>query len=190
MRLEEQIGKLSKRLLAYAPGQLAELRRMEPGSAGVPAYWRLANECAFRDQDADIWMSIVRTMAILAPKGQRNARHRLHDRGRHLGAVLCDGGDPSWLPRDPSSADGVVSEKRLMRFLALPASQRGPALERIARMLATRRDRDPEQGLNCTEIAALLLWPEDQRNLQNIARDYYRRLDYVAPEARTEETEA
>jgi len=185
--LEETISKLSTGLLALAPGPLAALRRMEAGSVGEPAYWRLASQCGFRDGDADIWMQIVIIMAILVPKGQRTPDHRLHVPKQCLGAVLCDGGNAGWRA-EGSEPRPVLSETRLARFLALPAAQRGPALERIARMLATRRD--PQQGLNCTEIAALLLRPQDQRNLQNIARDYYRRLDYVAPEARTEETEA
>jgi CRISPR system Cascade subunit CasB len=186
--LEETIDKLSNELLALAPGPVAELRRMEIGGPGAPAYWRLAKECRFLDSNPDLWMRIVAIMAILTSKGKRRGNDRLHDPRRRLGVVLCDGADPGW----PGDARGdaprpFLSETRLARLFALPAGQRGEAIARIARMLATRRD--PASGVNCVEIAALLLSPDNERNLQNIARDYYRRLDAAAFKTKAEETE-
>ena len=60
----------------------------------------------------------------------------------------------------------------------MPSSQRGEALERIARMLAPRRA--PKEGVNCTEIALLLLDSGNSLLLQDIARSYYARLDRTA----------
>lgn len=186
--LEETIDRLSNELLALAPGPLAELRRMEVSGPGAPAYWRLARECGFLDGSPDLWMRIAAIMAILTPKGKRRENDRLHDSKRRLGAVLCDGADPGW-PGDARGDDlrPFLSETRLARFLAQPAGQRGEAIARIARMLAARRD--PARGVNCIEIAVLLLSPDNERNLQNVAHDYYKRLDDAARKSKAEETE-
>lgn len=176
-----KIRLLSDELLGFAPGPLADLRRMEIGGAGAPAFWRLAAKGAFLDEDIDAWMQIARIMAILVPKGDLTGKERLHQvrdgegRKRSLGAVLCDGGDPGWPPKEGVVHDGVFSEKRLARFLALPTIARGPALERIARMLAT--GRSPNSGVDCVEIANLLLDPDNREHTRGVAREYYRRLD-------------
>jgi CRISPR system Cascade subunit CasB len=180
---------LSAGLLALDPGPLADLRRMEPGDAGAAAYWRLASKGGFLEGPADIWMQIVKIMAILTPKGERQPPDRLHQAKPGLGAILCDGGDPSW----PGDAKGVeprpfLSETRLARFLAQPPAYRGEALERIARMLA--RSRSPESGVNCAQIAWLLLHPEGDHTGQTIARDYYRRLDTASRSAQSKENKA
>jgi CRISPR system Cascade subunit CasB len=186
MPLDVSIERLSRGLLGLDPGPLAELRRMAPGGPGVPAYWRLANDCGFREDDADVWMQVVKIMAILSPKGQRSDKDRLHDASHRLGAALCDGGDPRWRPRNPTEPQGEFSEKRLARFLALSPAGRGEALERIARMLA--RSRDPARGIDCITLARLLLVPDDKRPLQHLARDYHRRLDDAARPAKQKET--
>ena len=52
--------------------------------------------------------------------------------------------------RSPQKPRPALSEARFARLLATPASQRGEAIERIARMLA--RTRTPEVGINCKEL--------------------------------------
>lgn len=183
MPLDETVKELSRMLLSLAPGPLAELRRMEVSGPPVPIFWRLATKCEFDKSNTDAWKQVVKILAILTPKGEKRPAYCLHDVKRGLGTVLCDGGDPGWrFQNDPP--DGVFSEKRLARFLALPRAQRGPALERIARLLA--RTRDAASGINCTDIAALLLTGDNKDSLDRIARDYYRRLD--RPAARDAET--
>lgn len=184
--LSEKIASLSAGMLALDPGPLAELRRMEPGKTPLAAYWRLAAAHGFLDGSADAWMRIVKIMAILTPKGERRDTDRLHEGSRRLGAILCDGGDPRW----PGDAGGVeprpsLAETRLARFLAQSGAHRGEALERIARALA--RDRVPESGVNCVEIARLLLTPDDERQNQEIARAYYRRLDAASRSAQNKD---
>ena len=49
MQLKERVVALSDELLRLDPGDLAELRRFEPGDAGPLAYWRLAAKCGFLD---------------------------------------------------------------------------------------------------------------------------------------------
>jgi CRISPR system Cascade subunit CasB len=176
---DEMIDLLSKHLLRLDSGSLAELRRIEIGGAGPLPFWRLAAECGFLDSDANVWMHIVQILAILAPKGERLHSDRLHDLKRRFGAVLCDGGDPGWT--GGGGARPFFSEARLARLLAKPAEQRADALTRTARMLASSRDR--ASGINCQEIAALLLLPKVESPLQAIARAYYQRLDSATRKA-------
>jgi len=174
--LEETIAVLSAKLLALDPGPLSELRRMEPDGVGTSMFWRLVATLDLPVLKTSEWMQIVRILAVLTPKSAQNASVRLHDRSFRLGRILCDGGNPAW-PTDPQNPRPALSEQRLARLLVTPASQRGEALERIARMLA--RSRSPEVGINCTEIALLLLGPSNPLPLQDVARSYYARLDYA-----------
>lgn len=182
--IEETIESLSAKLLGLDPGPLAELRRMQPDGPGTPIFWRLAAQYNFRDPDLGAWKQIVRILALLTPRGSRSGDARLHERSRRLGAVLCDGGNPAWPPPGPEP-NPALSEQRLARFLAMSSAQRGDALERIARLLA--RTRDPQSGINCVEIARLLLYPDDVRQLQDIARDYYSKLDRAAKQSTKQE---
>lgn len=182
--IEDTIESLSPKLLSLDPGPLAELRRMQLDGAGTPIFWRLAAEHEFRDSDLDAWKQIVRILALLVPRGSRSGDARLHERSRRLGTVLCDGGNPAWPPPGPEPSP-VMSEQRLARLLAMSAAQRGEALERIARMLA--RTRSPQSGINCIDIARLLLDPGDVRPLQDIARDYYSKLDRAAKQSKKQE---
>jgi CRISPR system Cascade subunit CasB len=187
LTLDETIATISQRLLGLDLGPLAELRRMDPDGVGTPIFWRLAVELDFRADQTKQWMRVVRILAILTPKSRLNPAVRLHDRSRQLGRAFCDGGSPEW-PSDPKSPRPALSEARFARLLVLPAAQRSEALERVSRMLA--RTRAPEVGINCTEIARLLLQPDDLRPLQNLARDYYRRLDPADRNATKEGTAA
>ena len=159
-----------------SPGALADLRRMGP--AGAPAFWRLAARSPAnigRPDKQEDWMAIVRILAILTPKGEPEKRTRLHDPGRKLGEVLCDGGDPAWTGRPRP----VFGERRLTQLMAARGAQRAKLLERAARFL------EPGARLNVPDIAYALLNPTEARLL---AKPYYRRLDRAERAAkRTEE---
>lgn len=175
--LDDAVTTISLRLHRLQPGPLAALRRMEPGGAGTPAFWQLVCELDLHPSRTDVWMQIIRIMAILSEKGDPGTRtNPLHDTTRPLGAVLVDGGDRDWSP-SPNAKDirPALSEMRLSRFLGLPPGARGEALERIAR--AVTRSRTPGHGVNCTDIAALLLSHDNPGAVRKLARDYYRRLD-------------
>jgi CRISPR system Cascade subunit CasB len=182
--LEETIESMSAKLLSLDPGPLAELRRMEPDSPGTPIFWRMVAQYELRDYELSAWKQIIRMMALLLPCGHRDADVRLHDRSQHFGAVLCNGGTPTWPPPGPEPKP-VYSEVRLARFLAMPAAQRGEALERMARMLA--RSRSPHIGVNCIDVARLLLRPEEAYPIQDVAKHYYARLDRAAYQSKQEE---
>lgn len=169
------------------PGPLAEVRRMALETA-APAFWRLAarHPETIARWPAE-WIEIIRTLAILTPKGTPEHRPALHDPARRLGAVLCDGGDPAWPgPHRPGAApEPVVSERRLAQFLAARGSNRTTLLVRTARALA--RTRRPEAGLDVRDIAWAVLAPG---NAARIAEAFYRRLDRAEAAARKEETAA
>ena len=113
---------LARSLLGLGTGPLAELRRMDVNGVGPPAYWHVAKEAAFVERaDDSRRMQIVKILAILTPKGRRLSSDRLHERQHPLGRFLCAGGDPQWRPAQVEEPDGVISQVRLARFLALSA---------------------------------------------------------------------
>ena len=151
------------------PGPLAELRRMQQGSC-APAFWRLVArhpETIGRLNQQDTWMTIVRIVAILTPKGDPVDRPRLHDSRRRLGEVLCDGGDPGWTGPRP-----MLSERRLAQLMAARGSQRAVLLARAMHALA--RSMPHGSRVNLVDVAYALLAPDNGRLL---AEPYFRRLD-------------
>lgn len=184
MSLKDIIEKVSEQMLRhFGTGDLAELRRMN-GPVEPSAYWRLAAECGFLHPDDAVqrWGPVIRIFALITPKGERQPSDRLHDPKRRLGAVLADGGDPNW--QGGADARPFLSEARLARFLATPADQRAEALTGVVRALASSRDRSA--GVDCVEIANLLLASDTTEALRSIAQTYYARLDAARP--RSEES--
>ena len=155
------------------PGPLAELRRMNI-SAGAAGFWRLAAQHPDTiNNSLEDWMSIVRILALLTPKGDPAKRKPLHDAKRRLGEVLCDGGDPNWPDSNPPRP--VLSEQRLARLMAARGRQKGVLLHRA--VSAISRTRQQDSGLNVTDIAWILLDSDIGRTGRRIAEHYYRRLD-------------
>lgn len=181
---KEAVFNLSRQMLfELDPGAMARLRRMDVDGAGEPDYWQLAAECGFLDENQDRWRRIIQLMALLCGKGEAGKRGALHDNKRGLGAVLCDGGDPHWSPGPAGDGRPVLSEARFARFLELSWADRHEALARLMRWLAAHRNSD--SGVNCTDIAELILIPDPVRTLRRIARDYYRRLDFQSTKTET-----
>ena len=185
---EQTINSLSQAMNRLGTGPLAELRRMAVDGPGTTDFWHLAGLCGFLEdkQRTDSWMRIVKIMAILTPKGEPVDRIPLHNKSRSLGTVLCDGGHDPW-PAASAAARPFLSETRLARFLAQRPEQRAEALERQARALAAKRN--PDLGINCADIAALLLYPDNEsHHLRNLTRAYYQRLDSAARKTKKEGT--
>lgn len=165
-------------------GAMAELRRMDAANPAA-AFWRIAVRNRIMMEDQANWVTILRILALLTPKGEPPPEGRpvLHNAARPFGRVLCDGGDPGWQPQGDNS-DGVVSERRLMQLLATRGPSRAVALERAARMLAPRIQ--PGSGVDVAQIALALLDPGDTAT---IAKAYFRRLDGATPTASEENPE-
>ncbi|MCY4487373.1 MAG: hypothetical protein OXF11_09695 [Deltaproteobacteria bacterium] len=171
----------ARMLQRLEPGPLADLRRMD-GGIGAPGFWRLAAQhpgTIGREQQA--WMGIIRIMAILTPKGEPSSRWDLHDPKRRLGAVLCDGGDPTW--PGTASPRPRVSERRLGQLITSRDKQREVSLTRLARSITSTRQ--PNSGVNVVDIAWTLLYPDSKYSAQRLAEPYYRRLDRAEREHQT-----
>ena len=183
--LEQKINYLSQTMNRLGTGPLADLRRMAVDGPGTTDFWHLANRYGFLESsNTDSWMRIVKIMAILTPRGEPAGRLPLHNKNQSLGKVLCDGGRNDW---SAASDTPFLSETRLARFLAQRPEQQTETLERQARALAAKRN--PDIGINCADIAALLLYPDNEsHHLRNLTRAYYQRLDSAARKTKEEET--
>lgn len=165
-------------------GAMAELRRMDATNP-APAFWRIAVQSPAMTSNLPEWVTILRILALLTPKGDSppDGRPLLHSGARPFGRVLCDGGDPGWIPQG-ENPDGVFGERRLVQLLATRGPARAVALERAARMLAPRIQ--PGSGVDVAQIALALLNPADTTT---IAAAYFRRLDgaiRTSPEEKTQ----
>ena len=185
--VEQKIESLSQAMNRLGTGPLAELRRMAVHGPGTADFWHLAARCGFIESHrTDSWMRIVKIMAILTPRGEPAERPSLHDKNRPLGQALCDGGHNPW-PTADTTPRPFLSETRLARLLAQLPEQRAEALERLARMLAAKRN--PKIGINCVDIAYLLLDSnKESKCLRKLARTYYQCLDSATHKSEQEET--
>ena len=173
--IEETILDVTKTIQHLGTGPLAELRRMKEKQIAAPAFWKLVvkHPCTMgREKNGQTWMTIVRIIAILMPKGDPDRRPPLHDPKRRLGTVLCDGGDPDWRPDSTENPKPVFSERRLMQLLSARGRQREVLLTRAARTIAHGRRQD--SGVNTVDIAYTLFKPKSEGWL---AKPYYLRLD-------------
>ena len=174
-------------IAGLSTGNLAELRRMELGNF-APWFWRLATRCpatvGIREED---WMHVVRILAILTPRGDPENGPRLHQPSRHLGAVLCDGGDRGWSETAQAQPRPAYSELRFAKLLESKGAQRSVLLTRAARSLA--RSMLPGSGVNVIDIAFATLYPESVEVNNGLARSFYARLDGASRRAGNQEEE-
>jgi CRISPR system Cascade subunit CasB len=141
-------------IAAADPGDKAETRRM--GNAGSGLFWRQVARLDIPEGQEVNWRLFTRLVALLTPASRAAS---IHDAGRAFGAALADAG---------------LSEARLARLLAARGTARHDALERAIRMLARMGG-----GLDVTDLARTILWPDDTSRL---ARSYYHQLDHVKDE--------
>ncbi len=181
--IEDTARSAAKYLQYLDPGNLAELRRMRPPSVGAPAYWRLAaRHSGTISRNHNAWLVILRSLAILTPRGEPESRPPLHNPSRRLGYVLCDGGDPDW-PSTGKLVRPAISENRLAQLMSARGKQRQILLERAIRAIA--RTRRPESGINVVDIAWWLLSTDAERSTRQLAESYYQRLDRAEQEQPT-----
>lgn len=173
----------ARMLKDLAPGPLAELRRMGPN--GAPCFWRLAAQhpetiAPSPEAEAD-WMTIVKILAILTPRGDPEQRKPLHQSRRALGEVLCDGGNPAWPDSNPPRP--ALSERRFAQLLASRGEQKRVLFTRA--MQAISRTYQSGSGINVVHIAWAVLSSNSGSMKQQLARAYYRRLDRAERNAET-----
>ncbi len=172
--VEKTVTDAAGMLKDLAPGPLAELRRMESPN-GAPYFWRLAAQHpeTIDPRREEAWMTIVKILAILTPRGDPENRKPLHQVRRALGEVLCDGGNPAWPESNPPRP--VLSERRFAQLLASRGKQKRVLFARA--ILAISRTYQSGSGINVVDIAWAVLASNSGRIKQQLARDYYRRLD-------------
>lgn len=177
------IAKIGETLACLEPGELASLRRMslDGEDSGAPYFWRLASRHHFGGPERTaVWARIVQIMAILTAKGSPDDKGSPHTPRtkasgyRGLGHALCDGGDPSW-GQGETDPRPMLSELRFARLLAARGPMRTDLMERAARALAARKPDDA--GVDCADLARLLLFDGNPEPARKLARDYYDRLD-------------
>lgn len=183
--LKDTIFEIGRTLADLDPGALADLRRMslDGDQAGAPYFWRLTSRYKFGDgARLEAWARVVRIMAILTDKGAPETKRSPHDPPtrdngwRGLGTALCDAGDPGW-GRGETDPRPMLSELRFARLLAARGTSQAELMERAVRNLAARKLHGV--GFNCTDLAWLLLAPENPAHARKLAEDYYDRLDRV-----------
>ena len=181
--LPETIFAIGRTLADLEPGALADLRREAgEGSGPRPSYfWRLAARHEAIRHNEESWLRIIRIMAILTDKGAPKGKLSPHvsksaaNNWRGLGVALCDGGDPQWGvgQLDPRP---MLSELRFARLLAATGDMRADLMEHAARALTAKKSPGTG-GVDCTDLARFLLYPNDPEPGRSLARSYYARLD-------------
>lgn len=151
-----------------SPGEVAELRRLEPGHPGGAAFWKavvfqLEPAGQLRGADAEArWALILRAI------GELHGQHRPR---RRLGRALAAAG---------------VSEMRLVRLLRAGLDTLPGTLSAVSRQLASAAE-----SVDLADLALLVVTARgaagarssEERVRRNIARDYYRGLRKAAADS-------
>jgi CRISPR system Cascade subunit CasB len=147
-----------------SPGEVAELRRLEPGRPPGAAFWKClafhvepAGQLPTGDGEAR-WQLILRAVGEL---------HSLHRRGRRLGRAL---------------AAAKVSEMRLARLLRADLDGLGASLRAVSHQLASAGERVDLADLARLVVTARRGKPKRREGAvrQHIALDFYRGLRKAA----------
>jgi CRISPR system Cascade subunit CasB len=181
LSLDDTIFNIGRDLAGLDTGPLAELRRVPPNELTPrPAYfWRLRDRYPRIARDEETWLLIIRIMAILTDKGPPERVDGIRKPSPHksksgLGTALCDGGDREW-GQGELKPRAMLSELRFARLLAAKGAVRADLLERAARALASSKPAASQ--VDCTDLARLLLYPDEPDHARSLARQYYARLD-------------
>ena len=154
--LSSIIGSLAVRR-GLSPGDVAALRRLEPGGPAHPAFWKvcagwldgsLPPEGPARTEAERRWAAIVAGMAITVG---------LHDPRRHAGAALAEAG---------------YSELRFVRLLRARGEGLAAAVRSASRFLASKA-----VSFDWRDLAQLVLSEaraDEEEARRHLARSYYR----------------
>jgi CRISPR system Cascade subunit CasB len=152
---------LARALDGLSPGDLAELRRMDPEDPGCPGFWKvvvsdlepagvLPAGGPLLDQAERRWAAVLQAMAIA---------HGFHQPGARLGAALAEAG---------------FSELRFTRLLRARDNGLHDGVRLAARFLAAKGQVADFRGIADLVLSEGRPYSEDVR--RRIARDYYRTL--------------
>lgn len=137
----------------FPPGDLADLRRLQPASPRAPGFWRLLvvrvpAELRRSQEQESHWAAVMQAMAIMAPAA--------HQPDEPLGTVLAD-------------LDQGPMERRLMSLLATRENEAmWDQLRLLARMLASKA-----RPMNFRQVANWLL-ARDEKQREKVRRDMAR----------------
>ena len=117
----------------FRPGDLAELRRMDPDAYDVPVFWKIMVQHGDRFRGPKVerkWGLILHGIALMTPtsRGDGNTRYA-HDPHMPVGRAL-------YLGDAESREKGFYSEIRLNRLLTARGAMFRSLLARTFRMLA------------------------------------------------------
>lgn len=156
----------------FPPGDLAQLRRLDPDSPNRPAFWKLLVDLVQPEELRRTaaaergWAMLMAAMAILGPG--------CHRRDVRAGTVLAHAG---------------FSEARFEHLLRVEGERFWDDLRRLCRFLAAR-----DLGFDWVRLAPLLVpfgEEEAERTRRELARDYYtalRRAETTAATAAKDDT--
>lgn len=140
----------------FPRGDLAALRRIQPGKTCPPAFWRLLfgrvpEQLQHPDHERQ-WAVVMQGLAIMAPEA--------HDPVRSLGRVLGE------------EQRSESTESRLMRLLRSRGDRLDDQLRLMSRLLASKR-----LAVDWVSLARLIFARDDkewEHACQRLARDYFR----------------
>ena len=146
----------------YRPGDLAELRRMDPDAYDVPVFWKIMvqHEDRFRGRKVERkWGLILHGIALMTPtsRGDENTRYA-HDPYTPVGRAL-------YLGDADTREKGFYSEIRLNRLLTARGPMFRSLLARTFRMLAASN-----VSFDWKEMASLIQDEGDFEKSAEIAR--------------------
>jgi CRISPR system Cascade subunit CasB len=163
--LRSAVGRLARMIeKELSPGDVASLRRLDPGDPSVPAFWKvlaaslddmLPSASEAREAVERRWAAILCAMS--------NARG-LHRPRIPLGAALAEAG---------------FSELRFTRLLRARGDQMFPSVRGAAQYLASKAI-----PFDAHDLARLVLsedGPSEEKVRRDIARAYYRLLSSKSP---------
>lgn len=133
------------------PGEMAELRRLDPQNPDRLVFWQIIvrwveGDLPLPDEQIQRWATVLQGCAVLGPD--------LHDPKCPLGLAMEKAG---------------LAESRLSRLLRAPDPQFLEAAVRLCRFM-----RAKQKPFNWTEFAAWVLAGDRDQFNHRIAQDYYR----------------
>lgn len=163
----EAIPKIAFDIARLAPGPAAALRLGPNRGAGAAAFWKLLAEHLPADApiNEERWAALFHATAILTPRGRNPNKKSAHNPAVPMGRALHDAG---------------VSEERLARLLATPATHRTTAVTNICRRIAAgKSDAGRNTGFDLVTLGDFILFGREKTD-RRIARDYYRAKSFKA----------